>query len=163
MQPTIAIIGLGYVGLPLTVAFSEHFNVIGYDHNATRIEQLKQGLDITGEIDSGTLKNTKIEFTANPEFLKKAQFYVIALPTPINHAKQPDLSLLFDATTTLAKYLKQGDIVVYESTVYPGATEEDCIPILEKNSRLICGKDLYVGYSPERVSPGDFRDGDDCG
>lgn len=155
MQPTIAIIGLGYVGLPLTVAFSEHFNVIGYDHNATRIEQLKQGLDITGEIDSGTLKNTKIEFTANPEFLKKAQFYVIALPTPINHAKQPDLSLLFDATTTLAKYLKQGDIVVYESTVYPGATEEDCIPILEKNSRLICGKDFYVGYSPERVSPGD--------
>lgn len=156
METTIAVIGLGYVGLPLAMAFGEHFNVIGYDHNETRIKQLQKGLDITGEVEEAILKKSKnIEFSSNPENLKKAQFYVIALPTPINHAKQPDLSLLFDATQTLGKYLKKEDIVVYESTVYPGATEEECIPILEKISGLTCGKDFFVGYSPERINPGD--------
>lgn len=156
MKVTIAVIGLGYVGLPLATAFSQHFDVIGYDHNKVRIKQLQEGEDITGEVDSQTLQElTRLKFTAESEDLKKAQFYIIALPTPINHAKQPDLSALFDATATLAKYLKQGDIVVYESTVYPGATEEECVPILEKISGLVCGKDFYIGYSPERVSPGE--------
>lgn len=155
METVIAVIGLGYVGLPLAVAFSEHFQVIGYDHNSNRIEQLQNCEDITGEIDSAALQNTKIQFTIDPALLAKAQFYVIALPTPINHAKQPDLSLLFDATKTLAQFLKKDDIVVYESTVYPGATEEECVPLLEKTSGLKCGQDFFVGYSPERVSPGD--------
>ena len=158
MSTTIAVIGLGYVGLPLASAFSEHFDVIGYDHNAVRIKQLQEGYDITGEVERDILQdNSRLEFTADPVYLKKAQFYIIALPTPINHAKQPDLSSLFDATRTLGKYLKTGDIVVYESTVYPGATEEECAPILENVSGLVCGRDFFLGYSPERVSPGDHE------
>ncbi|HLB41781.1 MAG TPA: nucleotide sugar dehydrogenase [Gammaproteobacteria bacterium] len=156
MDIKISVTGLGYVGLPLAVAFSKHFSVIGYDHNRLRVKQLQQGLDLTGEVeDSSDLYNSKILFTTNPEDLKKTQFHIIAVPTPVNHAKQPDLTALFSATETLARQLKIGDIVIYESTVYPGATEEDCVPILENISGLTCGKDFYIGYSPERINPGD--------
>lgn len=156
MDISISIIGLGYVGLPLAVAFSKHFHVIGYDHNHIRVKQLSKMIDLTGEIENtNDLVSEKITFTTNPEELKKTQFHIIAVPTPVNHAKQPDLTALFNATETLARYLKPEDIVVYESTVYPGATEEDCVPILEKISGLTCGKDFYVGYSPERINPGD--------
>ncbi|HLB43395.1 MAG TPA: nucleotide sugar dehydrogenase [Gammaproteobacteria bacterium] len=156
MDIKISVTGLGYVGLPLAIAFSKSFNVIGYDHNKLRIEQLQQGIDITGEIESiSDLHNSQISFTTNPEDLKKTQFHIIAVPTPVNRAKQPDLKALFSATETLAKQLKVGDIVVYESTVYPGATEEDCVPILENISGLICSKDFHIGYSPERINPGD--------
>ena len=155
MEMNIAVVGLGYVGLPLAMAFSQHFSVLGYDHNQSRVNQLSNGVDITGEVDATLLRNTNLRFSTNPDHLKEARFFVMALPTPINHAKQPDLSLLFDATKTVGKYIKNGDIVVYESTVYPGATEEECVPILEKESGLKCGYDFFVGYSPERVSPGD--------
>ena len=156
MDMNISVTGLGYVGLPLAVAFSKHFKVIGYDHNQTRIKQLKQGVDITGEVDEDlTTNDSKILFTSDPEDLKQAKFHIIAVPTPVNHAKQPDLTALLGATTSLAKHLKAGDIVVYESTVYPGATEEECLPLLEKISGLTCGQDFHLGYSPERINPGD--------
>lgn len=156
MDINISVTGLGYVGLPLAVAFSKHFNVVGYDYNNTRIKQLRKGVDITGETENiSDLQSPRISFTTKPEDLKQAHFHIVAVPTPVNHAKQPDLTALLGATRSLAKNLKQGDIVVYESTVYPGATEEECIPLLESVSGLSCGKDFYVGYSPERVNPGD--------
>lgn len=156
MDINISVTGLGYVGLPLAVAFSKHFKVIGYDHNPIRIKQLQEGLDITGEAhEELNSNNSQIVFTTNPEDLKKAKFHIIAVPTPVNHAKQPDLTALISATKSIAKNLKIGDIVVYESTVYPGATEEECLPVLEHISGLSCGKDFFIGYSPERINPGD--------
>ncbi|EKD70939.1 MAG: hypothetical protein ACD_46C00322G0003 [uncultured bacterium] len=156
MDIKISVTGLGYVGLPLAVAFSKYFTVIGYDHHSARIAQLKQGLDITGEaVEELKAHGSKILFTANPEDLKAAHFHIVAVPTPVNNAKQPDLTALKSATKAVAQCLKVGDIVVYESTVYPGATEEDCVPILEAVSGLACGRDFHVGYSPERVNPGD--------
>jgi UDP-N-acetyl-D-glucosamine/UDP-N-acetyl-D-galactosamine dehydrogenase len=151
----ISIIGLGYVGLPVAVAFGQKAPVIGFDINEKRIYQLREGVDKTGEVSSEDLKTAQIIFTNNVDDLKKADFHIVAVPTPINDAKHPDLTPLLKASKTVGKALKQGDIVVYESTVYPGATEEECVPILEQISGLSCGVDFKVGYSPERINPGD--------
>lgn len=151
----VSVIGLGYVGLPVAVAFGEKQEVIAFDINTHRIEQLKQGKDVTGEVDKSTLKNAKLHFTSDPADLAKADFHIIAVPSPINQAKQPDFSHLISASTLLGQYLKKNDIVVYESTVYPGATEARCIPVLEEISGLKSAKDFFVGYSPERINPGD--------
>lgn len=151
----VSVIGLGYVGLPVAVEFGKKGKVIGFDINPVRVEELKQGIDRTGEVSSKDLRDADIFFTCDEKELKKANFHIIAVPTPINRAKQPDLSPLIAASKSLGTQLKKGDIVVYESTVYPGATEEDCIPILERESGLIWGKNFNVGYSPERINPGD--------
>jgi len=151
----IAVIGLGYVGLPVAVAFGKQQPVIGYDKNIDRIQSLKNGIDTTCEVTAEELAAANISFSADPDRLRDADFYIIAVPTPINAVNHPDLSFLFTATETVACYLKLGDIVVYESTVYPGATEEECAPLLAKISGLECGQDFTVGYSPERINPGD--------
>lgn len=151
----ISVTGLGYVGLPVAVAFGILAPVVAFDINERRLTQLKSGLDVTGEIDPATLKQAQLILTSDPADLKQADFHIITVPSPINHAKQPDFSHLIAASTTIGKVLKKGDIVVYESTVYPGATEERCIPVLEKMSGLKSGKDFFVGYSPERINPGD--------
>ncbi len=151
----IAVIGLGYVGLPVATAFSRYSRVIGYDQNKKRIAELKTGCDASGEVDPQTLNNSNIHFTDNSDDLSQANFYIVAVPTPINHSKLPDLNLLLAASETVGRYLKRGDIVVYESTVYPGATEDDCVPVLEAASGLKFGSDFTVGYSPERINPGD--------
>lgn len=153
----ISVIGLGYVGLPVVMAFAEHGRVIAFDINKRRIEELKAGFDRINVIPPDELKNLDVEFTHNSSDLRKADFHIIAVPTPINIAKQPDLSPLISASEVVGNQLKTGDIVVYESTVYPGATEEECIPILEAASGLKAGKDFQVGYSPERVNPGDCQ------
>ncbi len=151
----ISVIGLGYVGLPVAVAFGQKQPVIAFDINQKRITQLQQFHDHTGEISSHELQSSQLHFTHDPEDLKQADFHIVAVPTPINLAKQPDLKHLLDASRTLGAQIKKGDIVVYESTVYPGVTEEECAPILEKISGLRCGVDFFVGYSPERINPGD--------
>ncbi|RME15661.1 MAG: nucleotide sugar dehydrogenase [Bdellovibrio sp.] len=151
----ISVVGLGYVGLPVAVSFGRKFRTIGFDVNARRIEELKAGQDVTCEVSQEELKSTQVEYTSNPQDLKTANFHIVAVPTPIDSANRPDLSLLQKASETVGQALKKGDIVVYESTVYPGATEEECAPILEKASGLVCGKDFFLGYSPERINPGD--------
>jgi UDP-N-acetyl-D-galactosamine dehydrogenase len=153
----IAIIGLGYVGLPLAVAFSEKFKVIAFDKKAARVNELKEGYDRNHEISKEQLANPHLHLTADPNDLDKANFFIVAVPTPVTKSKQPDLFPLVDASTIVGKHLKKGDIVVYESTVYPGATEEDCVPVLEKHSHLTCGVDFKVGYSPERINPSDDK------
>lgn len=155
MSETISIVGLGYVGLPMAIEMARHFKVIGFDISQRRIDELKQGLDRTREVEASELKSANIFFTANPHELKNASFHIVAVPTPVNEANQPDLSLLLAASETVGKILKKGDLVVYESTVYPGCTEEDCVPILEKFSGLRYANDFHVGYSPERINPGD--------
>ena len=155
IQRNISVIGLGYVGLPVAVAFGRVGKTIGFDINPVRIQELRQGHDHTGEVTTEELLTADIHFTDSIDELKKADFHIIAVPTPVNDANQPDLSLLLGASETTGKALKKGDIVVYESTVYPGATEEDCVPVLEKASGLACGRDFKVGYSPERINPGD--------
>ena len=152
---TLAAIGLGYVGLPIALAFSRHIKVIGFDIHAGRVEQMKQGIDPSEELDKEAFDGCDISFTANPEDLKAAQFFVVAVPTPINTTNQPDLTPLISASKTVGDALSPGDYVVYESTVYPGCTEEDCIPVLEERSGLTFGPDFKVGYSPERINPGD--------
>ncbi len=142
----LAVIGLGYVGLPVILAFAEHFNVIGYDIDCCRIKELQKTYGADYE---------NITFTFSEKDLSKAAFYIIAVPTPIDNNKKPDLTLLLNATKTIAKHIKQGDYIVYESTVYPGCTENECIPILEKYSNLTLGKDFNVGYSPERINTND--------
>ncbi len=151
----ISVVGLGYVGLPVAVAFGRQSKVIGFDVNVGRISELKEGIDKTNEVSSDDLKKTDILFTADVDDLEQADFHIIAVPTPINDAKQPDLTALKAVSKTLGSQLKKGDIVVYESTVYPGATEEECIPILEATSGLKSDNDFSVGYSPERINPGD--------
>lgn len=151
----ISVIGLGYVGIPLAVAFSKKADVIGFDINRERIEIYKKGIDITQEVGNKELKESNILFTYNEEELKNAKFHIIAVPTPIYQDKAPDLSLIKNATKTLGRNLTKNSIVVYESTVFPGTTEGICIPILEKESNLKCGVDFKVGYSPERINPGD--------
>jgi UDP-N-acetyl-D-glucosamine/UDP-N-acetyl-D-galactosamine dehydrogenase len=151
----ISVIGLGYVGLPVAVEFGKTQQVIGFDINSLRIEELSQGIERTNEVEKNELHSTDILFTCDPRDLKRADFHIIAVPTPVNKAKQPDLSPVINASRTVGKQLKKGDIVVYESTVYPGATEEDCIPVLEIESGLVHGVDFNVGYSPERINPGD--------
>lgn len=155
MERKIAIVGLGYVGLPVAVAFGKEHSVIGFDINENRIETLKSGIDYTNEVEPEDLKEAQIEFTSNGEKLKEADFIIVSVPTPINAHKQPDLTPLLKASETVGASLKKGTIVVYESTVYPGATEDNCVPVLEKASGLVCGKDFFVGYSPERINPGD--------
>ncbi len=155
IERKIAVVGLGYVGLPVAVAFGQKKHTIGYDKSTTRIQALKRHHDHTHEVSSEELQATDVLFTNKAQDLREADFYIIAVPTPIDHAKRPDLSILLSATQTVAEHLKPGDIVVYESTVYPGATEEDCIPVLEQYSGLTWKQDFHVGYSPERINPGD--------
>lgn len=153
---SIAVIGLGYVGLPLAVAFAQKGRkTLGYDINAERIAQLKKGVDVTGETERESLRLPTLCFSSQESDLKEASIYIITVPTPINEASQPDLSLLFSATETVGRYLKKGDLIVYESTVYPGVTEDECVPLLEKVSGLTYQVDFGVGYSPERMNPGD--------
>lgn len=155
-QLRIAIIGLGYVGLPLAVEFGKHKPTIGFDINENRILELKNGHDHTLEVSSDELKHVQqLAYTANIQDLQNSNFFIVTVPTPIDDFKQPDLTPLIKASQSIAKVLKKGDIVVYESTVYPGATEEVCIPELEKHSGLNFNQDFFVGYSPERINPGD--------
>jgi UDP-N-acetyl-D-glucosamine/UDP-N-acetyl-D-galactosamine dehydrogenase len=151
----ISIIGLGYVGLPIAIAFSKNYSVIGFDINVQRVNLLREGFDFTKEVSNFELQNSKVEFTSNENDLKGAKFHIVAVPTPVNDDKTPDLKYLESASRTLGRNLTKDSIVVFESTVYPGTTEEICIPILEKESGLICGIDFKVGYSPERINPGD--------
>jgi len=152
---TVSVIGLGYVGLPVAVAFGKQRQAVGFDINATRVKELKEGLDHTLEVSSKELGETDVLYTCDPADIAKADFHIVGVPTPINDSKQPDLTPLIKASETIGPHLKKGDIVVYESTVYPGTTEEDCVPVLERTSGLTCGVDFFVGYSPERINPGD--------
>lgn len=151
----VSVIGLGYVGLPVAVAFGQTATVVGFDINAERIAELKRGLDRTHETDADELQRADILFTDKVDDLRLADFHIVAVPTPVDDAKRPDLTPMLKASETVGRALKAGDIVVYESTVYPGATEEDCVPVLERVSGLRCGVDFHVGYSPERINPGD--------
>ncbi|MBP7940122.1 MAG: nucleotide sugar dehydrogenase, partial [Sediminibacterium sp.] len=154
--PVIAIIGLGYVGLPLALAFSKQYSVIGYDLDTKRVEALNNGVDITLQASEEDLKaNKQLLFTADLAAIAAATIYIVTVPTPVHADKTPDLSPLLNATKTIAGVLKKGDIVIYESTVYPGCTEEDCVPVLEKIAGLKYNEDFYCGYSPERINPGD--------
>lgn len=154
-QRKISVIGLGYVGLPVAVAFGKVARTIGFDINHSRIKELTCHYDRTGEVQADELLAADIQFSSNIEDLKQADFHIVAVPTPVNDANQPDLSLLVSASTVVGKALKRGDVVVYESTVYPGATEEECLPVLELVSGLVGGRDFKIGYSPERINPGD--------
>jgi UDP-N-acetyl-D-glucosamine/UDP-N-acetyl-D-galactosamine dehydrogenase len=151
----LAVIGLGYVGLPVALAFAKKLRVIGFDINPQRIEMLNRQEDPSGELDSSEFEGCDIHFTHDLEVLREARFFVVAVPTPIDNSNSPDLKPLLSASTTVGKVLKKGDCVVYESTVYPGCTEEDCVPVLERESGLKFGVDFKVGYSPERINPGD--------
>ncbi|MEB8131385.1 nucleotide sugar dehydrogenase [Mammaliicoccus sciuri] len=155
MKRKIAVVGLGYVGLPVAVAFGKQQQVIGFDINEQRINELIGGYDRTNEVLDEDLKKSDIKFTNQMEDLSNADFIIVAVPTPINKNNQPDLTPLIKASETVGKALTKDTIVVYESTVYPGATEEDCVPVLEKFSNLKNGEDFFVGYSPERINPGD--------
>lgn len=154
-KENISVIGLGYVGMPLAIAFANKVNVIGFDVNKEKIELYKQGIDVTNEVGNKALKETTALMTSDETKLKEAKFHIIAVPTPINDDKTPDLRPIIGASRVLGRNLTKGSIVVYESTVYPGVTEEVCIPILEKESNMKCGVDFKVGYSPERINPGD--------
>lgn len=152
----IGIIGLGYVGLPLAVEFGKKIDVIGFDINKERIAELQKGYDRTREVDAEELKSsTKLVYTSSLDDLKQANYFVVTVPTPVDEFKKPDLTPLVKASTTVGKVLKKGDIVIYESTVYPGCTEEVCVPVLEEVSGLKFNKDFFCGYSPERINPGD--------
>jgi UDP-N-acetyl-D-galactosamine dehydrogenase len=153
---TVAVVGLGYVGLPLAVEFGKKYPTIGFDLSESKIAAYKRFVDPTGEISSEQLKAaTQLSVTANPEDLSKADFIIIAVPTPVDHAHQPDFTPLVKSSESVGRYMKRGATVVYESTVYPGATEEVCVPVLEKFSGMKWKKDFFVGYSPERINPGD--------
>ena len=153
---TIAVIGLGYVGLPLAVEFGKRRNVIGFDIKRERIEQLNAGKDLTLEVEEEELRSaTGLTFSSDPSELANARVFIVTVPTPIDATKRPDLTPLIKASETVGKVLKRGDIVIYESTVYPGATEDDCVPVLERVSGLSFNQDFFAGYSPERINPGD--------
>lgn len=155
-KEALSLVGLGYVGMPIAVAFAkEGVNVIGFDLNAAKIDLYKSGVDPTHEVGDETIKNTTVEFTANEEDLKRAKFHIVAVPTPVNQDHTPDLTPVIGASEILGRNLTRGSIVVFESTVYPGVTEDVCLPILEKESGLKCGEDFKIGYSPERINPGD--------
>lgn len=151
----IALVGLGYVGLPIAMELSKHVSVIGFDINEERLDKLRQHLDPNGELERAVFEGSDILFTSSVEDLREASFYIIAVPTPIDQHNEPDLNPLLSATRTVAGVLEEGDYVVYESTVYPGCTEEDCVPLLEKLSGLKAGTGFKYGYSPERINPGD--------
>lgn len=154
--PRIGILGLGYVGLPLAVAFAEQFEVVGYDHDPRRIAELRRGHDRTGQVRAADFSpKTSLLFSENPADLAACTVFVLTVPTPVDAARRPDLGPLLGASATVGNWLKPGDVVIYESTVYPGCTEDDCVPVLERASGLRCNHDFAVGYSPERLSPGD--------
>ena len=154
----IAVIGLGYVGLPLSLKLGKYFNTIAYDKNVTRVNELKRNYDENNEISKNDfIISKKIEFTSNIVKIKKCNFFIVTVPTPVNINNKPDLTLLKQATKDVAFFIKKNDIIVYESTVYPGATEEVCVPILSKISKLNFNKDFFCGYSPERINPGDKK------
>lgn len=154
-EEKISLVGLGYVGMPIAVAFSKQVDVIGFDLNKQKIEMYQNGIDPTKEVGDNEIQNCTVEFTADEKKLQEAKFHIVAVPTPVNADHTPDLSPVEGASRILGRNLTKGSIVVYESTVYPGVTEEICIPILEKESGLKCGTDFKVGYSPERINPGD--------
>jgi UDP-N-acetyl-D-glucosamine/UDP-N-acetyl-D-galactosamine dehydrogenase len=151
----LAVIGLGYVGLPIALEFAKKISVIGFDINEERVKLMKAGIDPSSELDRSAFEDCDIEFTSSLDVLKKANFFIVAVPTPIDEHNLPDLKPLLAASKTVGRVLKKGDYVVFESTVYPGCTEEDCIPVLEEHSGLEFKKDFKVGYSPERINPGD--------
>ena len=154
-EEKISLVGLGYVGMPIAVAFAKKAEVIGYDYNAAKIELYKNGIDPTNEVGNEVIKNTTVQFTNDPTMLRQAKFHIVAVPTPVNDDHTPDLFPVESASKILGQNLTEGSIVVFESTVYPGVTEEVCVPILERESGLKCGVDFFVGYSPERINPGD--------
>lgn len=155
-ETKICVVGLGYVGLPLAVEFGKKYPVTGFDVKAERIAELRKGIDKTLEVDSANLKSaSKLSFTSNLDDIRACTFFIVSVPTPIDEHKNPDLTPLVKASETVGKVLKKGDIVVYESTVYPGCTEDDCVPVLEKFSGLTFNTDFFCGYSPERINPGD--------
>ncbi|MCR5485603.1 MAG: nucleotide sugar dehydrogenase [Clostridiales bacterium] len=154
-KESLSVIGLGYVGMPLAVSFAESLNVIGFDINEKKIGLYRSGIDPTREVGDEKIRSCSAYFTSDENDLKKAKFHIIAVPTPVNADHTPDLTLIENASNILGRNLSRGSVVVYESTVYPGATEDVCVPILEKASGLVCGKDFKIGYSPERINPGD--------
>lgn len=154
-EEKLSLVGLGYVGMPIAVAFAKKINVIGYDLNEKKIELYKNGIDPTNEVGNDAIKNTTVEFTADETKLREAKFHIVAVPTPVNDDHTPDLTPVEGASRILGRNLTKGSIVVFESTVYPGVTEDVCVPILEKESGLKCGEDFKIGYSPERINPGD--------
>ncbi len=154
-QDKIALVGLGYVGMPIAVEFSKHVEVIGFDINRAKIEAYKNGIDPTQEVGDEAIKNCSVEWTSDETKLREAKFIIVAVPTPVNDDTTPDLTPVIGSSEIVGRNLTKGSIVVYESTVYPGVTEEICIPVLEKESGLKCGVDFKVGYSPERINPGD--------
>ena len=155
-EENLSLVGLGYVGMPIAVAFAaKGINVIGFDLNKAKIELYKSGVDPTNEVGDEVIKNTTVDFTSDETKLREAKFHVVAVPTPVNTDHTPDLTPVIGASEIVGRNLVKGSIVVYESTVYPGVTEDVCIPILEKDSGLKCGVDFKVGYSPERINPGD--------
>lgn len=154
-EEKLSLVGLGYVGMPIAVAFAKKINVVGFDLNEKKIELYKSGIDPTNEVGDEVIRNTKVDFTADPAKLREAKFHIVAVPTPVNDDHTPDLTPVEGASRILGQNLTKGSIVVFESTVYPGVTEEICVPILEKESGLKCGVDFKIGYSPERINPGD--------
>ena len=159
----ITIIGLGYVGLPLAVEFGKKYSVIGYDINSSRVEEINKGIDSTLEIDEKILKevinknpnNSGLLCSSEIDLIRDSNYYIVTVPTPVDNSNQPDLTPLLNATKLVGSVIKKDDYVIYESTVFPGATDDYCIPLLEEKSNLILNKDFYVGYSPERINPGD--------
>lgn len=151
----LSLVGLGYVGIPIAVSFAKKIDVIGFDLNEKKIELYKSGIDPTQEVGDEAIRNTTVEFTSDEAKLREAKFHIVAVPTPVNADHTPDLTPVESASRIVGRNLSKGSIVVYESTVYPGVTEDICVPILEKESGLVCGKDFKVGYSPERINPGD--------
>ncbi|MFM9008171.1 MAG: nucleotide sugar dehydrogenase, partial [Bacteroidota bacterium] len=154
-ESKLAVIGLGYVGLPIALEFARKVRVIGFDINANRVAMMQRNEDPSGELPSSAFEGCDIVFTDSPDVLREARFFIVAVPTPIDEHKLPDLRPLLGATRSIGQVLKKGDYVVFESTVYPGCTEEDCLPVLEELSGLKCGVDFKIGYSPERINPGD--------
>ena len=154
-EEKLSLVGLGYVGMPIAVAFAKKIKVVGFDLNEQKIDLYKAGIDPTNEVGGEVIKNTKVEFTADASRLREAKFHIVAVPTPVNNDHTPDLSPVEGASRLLGQNLVKGSVIVFESTVYPGVTEEICVPILEKESGLKCGVDFKIGYSPERINPGD--------
>lgn len=154
-EEKVALVGLGYVGMPIAVAFAKKVNVIGFDVNQAKIDLYRSGIDPTHEVGDEAIRNTSVDFTSDETDLRKAKFLIVAVPTPVNQDKTPDLAPVIGASEVVGRNLTPGSIVVYESTVYPGVTEDICVPILERESGLKCGVDFKVGYSPERINPGD--------
>ena len=155
LEKTMVVVGLGYVGLPLAISFAKKMKVIGFDINKEKVEKYRSGIDVTDEVGDEKVKNTTMEFSNNPKDIKKGDFVIIAVPTPIDSHSKPNLTPVISSSQIVGENLKEGAIVIYESTVYPGLTEEICMPILEEKSKLKCGKDFKIAYSPERINPGD--------